>query len=56
MKYSKACTLKKQLNLVIEKLSRTVVGPGVTNVVRIILAVAHVSVILDSVHGIDLIY
>jgi len=43
MKYSQACILKKQVDVTIEKLTRTVVGPGETDAVRMRLEVAHVS-------------
>ena len=43
MKYSQACLLKKQLDMAIEKLTRTVAGPGATDAARTRLEVAHVS-------------
>jgi len=43
MKYSQACLLKKQVNASIQKLTATVAGPGVTNVARMRLEVAHMS-------------
>ena len=43
-----SCILKKQVEGLIEKLTRMVVGPGVTEAARIRLAVAHVSVVQGS--------
>src|SRR5882724_5269372 len=43
MKYPQACILKKQVGTSIQKLTTTVMGPGVTNVVRMRLAIVHVS-------------
>ena len=43
MKYSQACLLKKQMDAAIEKLTRTVTGPGATDVAQKILEVAYVS-------------
>ena len=51
MKYSQVCILKKQMVVAIEILSRTIPGPGVTNMARIRLAVAHVSDVLDLEYG-----
>jgi len=45
MKYLQACLLKKQVDVSIKNLTKTVVGPGATNAGRIRLAVAHVSVV-----------
>jgi len=43
MKYSQAHLLKQQLDASINKLTRTVTGPGVTDKARIRLLDAHVS-------------
>jgi len=43
MKYSQACLLKKQLDVAIEKLTRTGAGLGETDAVQMRLEVAHVS-------------
>jgi len=43
MKYSQACLLKKQVDAAIEKLNRTITGPGATNVAWTRLEVAYVS-------------
>ena len=43
MKYSQACLLKKQVEVAIEKLTRTVTGLGATDVARMRLEVAYVS-------------
>ena len=43
MKYSQACLLKKQVDVAIKKLTRTVMGPGATNVALSRLMVAYVS-------------
>jgi len=45
MKYLQACYLKKQLDMLIGKLSRTMMGSGVTKAARKRLVVAHVSAI-----------
>ena len=44
MKYSQACLLKKQVDATIKKLTKTIMGPGVTEATRIRLAIVHVSV------------
>jgi len=51
MKYSQSCILKKQMDVAIERLSRTIAGPGATDAARIRLAVAHVSDIPDWESG-----
>src|SRR5882724_9419738 len=43
MKYSQACLLKKQVDMAIEKLTRTVTGPGETDAAQTRLEVAYVS-------------
>jgi len=43
MKYSQACLLKKQVDAAIEKLTRTVTGPGATDAAWMRLEVAYVS-------------
>ena len=45
MKYSQACLLKKQVDVSIKKLTKTVVGLGGTDVARTRLVVTHVSAI-----------
>src|SRR5882724_5033328 len=42
MKYSQACLLKKQVDTAIKKLTRTITGPGATNVAWMRLEVAYV--------------
>ena len=43
MKYSQACLLKKQVDMAIKKLTRTVTGPGATDVAWMRLEVTYVS-------------
>ena len=43
MKYSQACLLKKQVDTAIEKLTRTITGPGATNAAWTRLEVTYVS-------------
>ena len=43
MKYSQACHLKKQVGAAIEKLTKTIVGPGAIDAACMRLAIAHVS-------------
>ena len=43
MKYSQACILKKPVDSSIDKLTKSLMGANLTDVVRVRLAVAHVS-------------
>jgi len=43
IKYSQAFHLKRQVDVAIEKLTKTVAGPGATDVAHMRLAITHVS-------------
>jgi len=43
MKYFQACLLKKQVDMAIQKLTRTVTGPGATDAAWMRLEVTYVS-------------